>query len=90
MLGTQLIIQAANVVVGLFTVMIFFVIHIICGTENDVVVNVTFINMSGKRYKKFPLSTACWQAPHRSDVFLIRYLSRSESLYQMKGFVGSA
>ena len=44
MLGTQLIIQAANVVVGLFTVMIFFVIHIICGTENDVVVNVTFIN----------------------------------------------
>ena len=41
MLGTQLIIQAANVVVGLFTVMIFFVIHIICGTENDVVVNVT-------------------------------------------------
>ena len=37
MLGTQLIIQAANVVVGLFTVMIFFVIHIICGTENEVV-----------------------------------------------------
>lgn len=55
MLGTQLIIQAANVVVGLFTVMIFFVIHIICGTENDVVVNVTFINMSGNDIRKFPL-----------------------------------
>ena len=55
MLGTQLIIQAANVVVGLFTVMIFFVIHIICGTENDVVVNVTLINMSGNDIRKFPL-----------------------------------
>ena len=38
-----------------FTVMIFFVIHIICGTENDVVVNVTFINMSGNDIRKFPL-----------------------------------
>ena len=52
---TEIFIQAANVVVGLFTVMIFFVIHIICGTENDVVVNVTFINMSGNDIRKFPL-----------------------------------
>ena len=55
MLGTQLIIQAANVVVGLFTVMIFFVIHIICGTENDVVMQMALVNVGGNHIGVFQI-----------------------------------
>ena len=55
MLGTQLIIQAADMVIGLFAVMIFFVIYIIRSTENDVVMNVSFVNVSGNDVRIFPL-----------------------------------
>ena len=43
MLGTQLIIQMSDVIVGLFTVMVFLMIDVICSTENDVVMNVSFV-----------------------------------------------
>lgn len=55
MFGTQLIIHATDMVIGLFTVMIFFVIYIICSTENDVVVNVSFVDVSGNDVRIFPL-----------------------------------
>lgn len=35
MLRTQLIIQMPDVIVGLFTVMVFLMIDVICCTEND-------------------------------------------------------
>ena len=45
MLGTQLIIQMSDVIVGLFAVMVFLMIDVICSTENDVVMNVSFVNV---------------------------------------------
>lgn len=49
MLGTQLIIQMSDVIVGLFTVMVFLMIDVICSTENDVVMNVSFVNYKMSR-----------------------------------------
>ena len=45
MLPAEVIAQAADVVIGLFTVMIFFMVDVISGAENDVVVDVSFIYM---------------------------------------------
>ena len=53
MLGTQLIIQMPNVIVGLFTVMVFLMIDVICSTENDVVVNVSFVNVGSHNVRVF-------------------------------------
>ena len=53
MLGTQLIIQMPDVIVGLFTVMVFLMIDVICSTENDVVVNVSFVNVGSHNVRVF-------------------------------------
>ena len=53
MLGTQLIIQMSDVIVGLFTVMVFLMIDVICSTENDVVMNVSFVNVGGYNVRVF-------------------------------------
>ena len=45
MLPAKVIAQAADVVIGLFAVMIFLMIDVIGGAENNVVVNVAFIYM---------------------------------------------
>lgn len=53
MLGTQLIIQMSDVIVGLFTVMVFLMIDVICSTENDVVMNVSFVNVGSYNVRVF-------------------------------------
>ncbi len=45
MLPAKVIAQAADVVIGLFAVMIFLMIDVIGGAENNVAVNVAFIYM---------------------------------------------
>ena len=55
MLGTQLIIQMSDVIVGLFTVMVFLMIDVICSTENDVVMNVSFVNVGSYNVRVFSL-----------------------------------
>ena len=57
MLGTQLIIQMSDVIVGLFTVMVFLMIDVICSTENDVVMNgvVKIMCFSGMTRLEFQL-----------------------------------
>lgn len=41
MLPAEVIAQAADVAVGLFAVMVFLMIDVVCSTENDVVANVS-------------------------------------------------
>ena len=41
MLPAEVIAQAADVVIGLFTVVIFLMVDVISGAENDVVVDVS-------------------------------------------------
>ena len=53
MLGTQLIIQMSDVIVGLFTVMVLLMIDVICSTENDVVMNVSFVNVGSHNVRVF-------------------------------------
>ena len=45
MLPAKVIAQAADVVIALFAVMVFLMIDVIGGAENNVVVNVAFIYM---------------------------------------------
>lgn len=45
MLFAEVIAQAADAAVGLFTVMVFLMVYIIGGTENDVVVDMSFVNV---------------------------------------------
>ena len=47
MCPAQLIIQAADTTVGLFTIVIFFMVHVVCGAENNVVVDVSLIGVCG-------------------------------------------
>ena len=54
MLPAEVIAQAADVVIGLFTVMIFLMVDVISGTENDVVVDVSFIYMGTDNVGVFP------------------------------------
>ena len=39
----------------LLAVMVFVVFHVVGGTKNDVVVDVTFINVGGDNIRVFPL-----------------------------------
>ena len=55
MLPAEVIAQAADVVIGLFTVMIFFMVDVISGAENDVVVDVSFIYMGADNVRVFSL-----------------------------------
>ena len=87
MLGTQLIIQMPNVIVGLFTVMVFLMIDVICSTENDVVVNVSFVNVGSHNVRVFSFQKFIGKLYTDLMSFLIRYFSGHKCLYQMKGFV---
>ena len=51
----QFITQMADTIIGLITVMIFVMVDVIRSTKNDMIVNVTFINMSGNNVRIFPL-----------------------------------
>ena len=44
-----------DAVIGLITVMIFVMVDVICSTKNNVIVNVTLINMSGSNVRIFSL-----------------------------------
>lgn len=41
----QVITEMPDVVIAPFAVIIFFVVDVVCSTENEVIVNVSFINM---------------------------------------------
>ncbi len=55
MLAAQLVTQFSDAVIALLAVMVFVVFHVVGGTKNDVVVDVTFINMCGDNIRKFSL-----------------------------------
>ena len=87
MLGTQLIIQMPDVIVGLFTVMVFLMIDVICSTENDVVVNVSFVNVGSHNVRVFSFQKFIGKLYADLMSFLIRYFSGHKCLNQMEGFV---
>ena len=55
MLPAKVIAQAADVVIGLFAVMIFLMIDVIGGTENHMVMDVAFIYTGADNIRVFPL-----------------------------------
>ncbi len=55
MLSAEGVAQIADVVIGLFTVVVFFVVYVISGAENDVVMDVSFVNVSGDNIGLFTL-----------------------------------
>ena len=55
MLVAQLITQFPDAIIGLLAVMIFVMFKVVCGTKNDVVMDVTFINMGSDYIRIFPL-----------------------------------
>ena len=85
MLRTQLIIQMSDVIVGLFTVMVFLMIDVICSTENDVVMNVSFVNVSSQNIFVLPFGYCVCKLPSDFMGGLIIDLSRLKGLYQMVG-----
>lgn len=55
MLATQHIAQFSDAVIGLLTVVAFVMLKVVRRTENDVVMDMTFINMCGDNIRIFPL-----------------------------------
>ena len=51
----QFITQFPDVVIGLFAVVIFVVFDVVSGTKNDVIMDVSFINMGGNNIRIFSL-----------------------------------
>ena len=51
----QLITQIPDVVIGLFAVVIFVMFDVVSSAKNDVIMNVSFINMGGYNIRIFPL-----------------------------------
>lgn len=87
MLGTQLIIHMPDVIVGLFTVMVFLMIDVICSTENDVVMNVSFVNVGSHNVRVFSFQKFIGKLYADLMSFLIRYFSGHKCLNQMESFV---
>ena len=87
MLGTQLIIHMPDVIVSLFTVMVFLMLDVICSTENDVVMNVSFVNVGSHNVRVFSFQKFIGKLYADLMSFLIRYFSGHKCLYQMKCFV---
>ena len=87
MLPAEVIAQAADVVIGLFAVMIFLMIDVIGGAENNVVVNVAFINMGADNIRVFSLSKPVGKLHAYLVGFLIRNLTGEKRLYQVIGFI---
>ena len=76
-----------DVIVGLFTVMVFLMIDVICSTENDVVMNVSFVNVGSYNVRVFSFQKLIGKLYADLMSFLIRYFSGHECLNQMEGFV---
>ena len=76
-----------DVIVGLFTVMVFLMIDVICSTENEVVMNVSFLNVGSHNVRVFSFQKFIGKLYADLMSFLIRYLSGHKSMYQMKCFV---
>ena len=55
MLPADVITQAADVVIGLFAVVIFLMVYVISGTKNDVVVDMSFVNVGSDNIGLFAL-----------------------------------
>ena len=55
MLPAEFITQVADVVIGLFTVVVFLMVYVISGAENDVVMDVPFINVRSDNIGVFAL-----------------------------------
>lgn len=51
----QLVTQFSDAVLALFTIMVFVMFDVVSSTKNDVVVDVTFINMGGDNVRIFSL-----------------------------------
>ena len=55
MLAAQLVTQFSDAVISLLTVVVFVMFYVVCGTENDMVMDVTFINVGSDNIRIFPL-----------------------------------
>ena len=55
MLPAEGVAQIADVVIGLFTVVVFLMVYVISGAENDVVVDVSFVNVGSDNIRVFSL-----------------------------------
>jgi hypothetical protein len=53
MLAAQLITQFPDAVIGLLAVVVFVVFDVVGSTKNDMVMDVTFINMGGDNIRIF-------------------------------------
>ena len=51
----QLVTQFSDAIIALFTIMVFVMFDVVSSTKNDVVVDVTFINMGGDNVRIFSL-----------------------------------
>ena len=87
MLFAEFVIEPAYVVIAPFAVVIFFMVYVVCGAKNNVVVNVSFVNMGRNDIRIFPLKKSVRKLHANCVSFLIGNLSRHEGLYQMEGFV---
>ena len=57
MFPAEAIAQAADVIVTLFAVMIFHMVDVISGAKNDVVVDVSFVNVGSDNIRDFPFKS---------------------------------
>lgn len=87
MLPAEVIAQAADVVISLFAVMIFLMVDVIGGTKNDVVVDVSFVNVGSDNIRVFSLQKFVGKLHAYLVGFLIRNLAGEKRLYQMIGFI---
>ena len=67
--------------------MVFVMFYVVGGTENDMVMDVTFINVGSNNVRIFSLQNPVSKFLSNLVRFLKADLSGSESLYQMIGFV---
>ena len=74
-------------VITLFTIVIFFMIDVICSTENEVVMDVFSVNMGSHNIRVFSFQKFVSKLYADLMSFFIGYLAGHERLYQMKGFV---
>ena len=68
------------VIVGLFTVMVFLMIDVIGSTENDVVVNVSFVNVGSHNVRVFSFQKFIGKLYADLMSFFIRYFSGHKCL----------
>lgn len=67
--------------------MVFLMIDVICSTENDVVMNVSFVNVGSHNVRVFSFQKFIGKLYADLMSFLIRYFSGHKCLNQMESFV---